>query len=86
VKAVIASLRRAFPDFRLTVEDVAAAGEVVWTRNLATGTHDGPFRRREPTGRRISIAVYDIMRVLDGRVVEHWGLPKHMTLLSQIGP
>jgi predicted ester cyclase len=86
VKAVIASLRRAFSDFRLTVEDLAVAGNVVWTRNLATGTHDGPFRNRQPTGRRISIAVFDVMRVVDGRIVEHWGLPDHLTLLSQLAP
>ena len=86
VKAVIASLRRAFSDFRLTVEDLAVAGEVVWTRNLATGTHDGPFRHLPPTGRRISITVFDVMRVADGRIVEHWGLPDHLTLLSQIAP
>jgi len=85
VKAVIATLRHAFPDFRLTIEALAVAGDVVWTRNLATGTHDGPFRNRQPTGRRISIAVYDVMRVVDGRVVEHWGLPDHLTLLSQLG-
>jgi predicted ester cyclase len=85
VKAVIASLRRAFPDFRLAVQDLAVAGEVVWTRNLATGTHEGPFQNRQPTGRRISIAVYDVMRVRDGRIVEHWGLPDHLALLAQIG-
>jgi predicted ester cyclase len=86
VKAVIASLRRAFSDFRLTVEDLTVDGQVVWTRNLATGTHDGPFRGRPPTGRRISITVFDVMRVVDGRIVEHWGLPDHLTLLSQIAP
>jgi SnoaL-like polyketide cyclase len=30
VRAVVASLRRAFPDFRLTIEDVAVTGDAVW--------------------------------------------------------
>jgi predicted ester cyclase len=85
VKAVIASLRRAFPDFKLTIQDVAVAGDVVWTRNIATGTHDGPFGVHPPTGRSIRIAVFDVMRVVDGRIVEHWGLPDRLGVLAQIG-
>ena len=84
VMAVIGSLRLAFPDFQLSVQDLAVAGEIVWTRNLATGTHDGPFRNRPPTGRRIAITVFDVMRVENGRIVEHWGLPDHVTLMRQI--
>ena len=53
MKAVIASLRRAFSDFTLTIEDLTVAGDVVWTRNVATGTHDGPFMGHPPTGRPI---------------------------------
>lgn len=86
VKAVITSLRSAFPDFRLSIQDLAIAGEVIWTRNLATGTHLGRFRDRAPTGRRIAITVFDVMRVVNGRIVEHWGLPDHFTLMSQISP
>ena len=84
VKAVIGSLRLAFPDFQLAVQDIAVAGNVVWTRNLATGTHDGPFRSRPATGRRIAITVFDVMRVENGRIVEHWGLPDQVTLMRQI--
>jgi predicted ester cyclase len=85
VKAVIGSLRLAFSDFQLSVQDLAVAGDVVWTRNLATGTHDGPFGSRAPTGRRIAITVSDVMRVKSGQIVEHWGLPDHLTLMGQLG-
>jgi predicted ester cyclase len=84
VKAVIASLRSAFSNFQLSVQDLALVGNVVWTRNLATGVHDGPFRSRAPTGRRIAITVFDVMRVERGQIVEHWGLPDHLTLMHQL--
>jgi predicted ester cyclase len=86
VKAVIASLRGAFGDFRLAIQDIAVAGSTVWTRNLATGIHRGPFRGIAPTGRPISILVFDVMRVENGQVVEHWGLPDHMGMLKQLQP
>ncbi len=75
VKAVISSLRRAFSDFELTIEDLVVAGDVVWTRNVATGTNDGSFMGRPPTGRPMRIDVFDVLRVVDGKVVEHWGVP-----------
>ena len=85
VKAVIASLRRAFSDFRLTIEDLVVADDVVWTRNVATGTNDGSFMGHPPTGRSIRIGVFDVLRVVDGRIVEHWGVPDRLGLLFQIG-
>jgi predicted ester cyclase len=85
VKAVIASLRAAYPDFRLTIEDLVASGDTVWLRMTATGTNDGSFMGHAPTGRRISIDVVDIIRVEDGRMVEHWGVPDRLGALFQLG-
>lgn len=85
VKAVIRSLRRGFSDFRLTIEDLVVAGDTVWTRNVATGTHDGTFAGTPPTGRPIRVDVFDVLRVVDGRVVEHWGVPDRLGVLFQIG-
>jgi predicted ester cyclase len=85
VKAVIGSLRRGFSDFRLTIEDLVVAGDVVWTRNVATGTHDGVFAGTPPTGRPIRVDVFDVLRVVDGRIVEHWGVPDRLGVMQQIG-
>src|SRR5689334_13029506 len=85
VRAVISSLRRAFPDFRLDIEDLVVAGDVVWTRNVATGTNDGSFLGNAPTGARIRVDVFDVLRVVDGRVVEHWGVPDRLGVLFQLG-
>jgi predicted ester cyclase len=85
VKAVVTSLRRAFSDFTLEIEDLVVAGDTVWTRNVATGTNDGPYMGHAPTGRRFRIQVFDVMRVSGGRVVEHWGVPDRMGVLTQLG-
>ena len=85
VKAVVTSLRRAFPDFKLEIEDMIVAGDTVWTRNLATGTHDGPYMGHPPSGRAFSVSVFDVMRVRGGRVVEHWGVPDRLGVLFQLG-
>ena len=38
-----------------------------------------------PTGNRISIGVFDILRIADGMVVEHWGLMDNMAMMQQLG-
>ena len=85
VRAVVESLRRAFPDFRLTIEDLTTAGDAVWLRMVATGTNDGSFMGNAPTGRPIRIDVFDVIRVEDGRMVEHWGVPDRLGAILQLG-
>jgi predicted ester cyclase len=85
VRAVIASLRRAFPDFRLEIQDLVVSGDTAWARMVATGTHGGPFMGHAPTGRSMRIDVFDVIRVVDGRMVEHWGVPDRLGVLFQLG-
>jgi predicted ester cyclase len=85
VKASIRSLRTAFPDLHLTFEAIVAHGDQVWGRLKATGTHEGPFLGARGTGRHISVDVIDIVRVVDGRIVEHWGVADRLGVALQVG-
>jgi predicted ester cyclase len=85
VKAVSVSLRRAFPDFRLTIEDLVVSGDTVWTRNVGAGTNDGPYMGNPPTHRPMRVDVFDVLRVVDGKIIEHWGVPDRLAVLQQIG-
>jgi len=84
-KETIATLHRWFSDFRLEIDDVIAEGDRVWIRNTASGTNTGSVFGRPPTGRPFRITVFDALRVADGRVVEHWGVPDQLGLLVQLG-
>ena len=85
VKAVMASLRRAFSDFRLSIDDLVVDGDTVWLRMTGTGTNDGSFMGHPPTGRSMRTDVFDALRVENGRVVEHWGVPDRLGTLFQLG-
>jgi len=85
VKAVIASLRRAFSDFHLAIDDLAVDGEVVWLRMTGTGINDGSFMGHAPTGRAMRTDVFDTLRVEDDRIIEHWGVPDRLGTLFQLG-
>ncbi|KAB8141856.1 ester cyclase [Chloroflexia bacterium SDU3-3] len=66
-------LRPAFPDLVVEIHDQIAEGDKVVTRKSIIGTHQGPFLGIAATGRRVTINITDIVRVVDGRYYEHWG-------------
>ena len=82
---MISSLRRAFSDFHLAIDDLAVDGDKVWLRMTGTGTSDGSFMGHPPTGRRMRTDVFDVVRVKEGRIVEHWGVPDRLNTLFQLG-
>jgi steroid delta-isomerase-like uncharacterized protein len=85
VKLVTAMFRQAFPDSYFTVENMIAEGDKVATRKTFHGTHEGEFLGIPPTGRPVSIGLIDIVRVADGRVVEHWSIGDSLGMMEQLG-
>lgn len=85
VKMVTAMFRRVFPDSYITVEDMVAEGDKVATRKAFRGTHRGEFMGVPPTGREVSISLIEIVRVVGGRVVEHWAVGDNLGMMRQLG-
>lgn len=85
-QARVAAFRAAFPDLHFTLEDLFAEGDRVLCRATMRGTHRGAaFRGDAPAGRRVEVAVIDVVRVAGGRFAEHWGGPDLLDLLRQLG-
>ena len=49
-------------------------------RGTATGPLFGP-----PSNKPVDITVFDLARVVDGLIVEHWGVPDRFAMLAQTG-
>lgn len=84
VKAAIRDVHAAVPDISFSIEDSAEQGDKIWVRVRARGTATGPFFG-PPSNNPIDITVFDLARVVDGRIVEHWGVPDRFALLAQTG-
>jgi predicted ester cyclase len=85
VELVTAMFRAAFPDGRMTIEDMVAEGDKVVTRKTFRGTHRGELMGIAPTGKRVSIGLIDILRLERGKVVEHWSVVDNLGMLQQLG-
>lgn len=75
----------AFSDFRASVEEEVAEGDLVAMRVTLSGTHDGEFMGIEPTGNTFEIENTVFTRVVDGKVAERWILPDMFGMLTQLG-
>ena len=83
--------RTAFPDQRVTVEDLFAEGDRVAVRFTLHGTHLGALLDVAPTGKHLAVQGLAIYRLAGGRIVEGWvdldmiGLLDQIGLLAQLG-
>ena len=84
VKDAMRNVYEIMPDVVLTVEDSVEDGDKIWTRVHGRGIATGPFFG-PPSGRPVDFTVIDISRVIDGRIVEHWGVPDRFAMLAQTG-
>ena len=85
VRQQFEAFRAAFPDFRAVIHDQIAEGDKVVTRKVFHGTHRGELMGIAPTDCEVQIEVIDIVRVQDGRIVEHWNVVDRLGLLQQLG-
>ncbi len=85
IKILTAMFRGAFPDSHFTVEDMVAEGDKVVTRKTFHGTHEGEFMGIPPSGRSVSMGLIDIVRISEGRVVEHWSEGDSLGMMQQLG-
>lgn len=79
------TFRAAFPDLRFTPFDLVAEGDKVAARVLIEGTHRGELAGMPPTGRTIAVSAIDLVRVADGKLVEHWGNTDTLGMMQQLG-
>jgi steroid delta-isomerase-like uncharacterized protein len=84
-EAIVRLFRAAFPDQAWRIEDLIAEGDKVVARSTMTGTHTGDFFGIPPTGKAVAVTGVHIVRVADGRIIEHLGNNDDLGLMRQLG-
>jgi steroid delta-isomerase-like uncharacterized protein len=83
--AIVRLFRAAFPDQWWQIEDLIAEGDRVVARTTMRGTHSGDFFGIPASGRAVTLTGVHVLRIADGRIIEHWGSNDDLGLLRQIG-
>jgi predicted ester cyclase len=85
VLALYKRLREAFPDFTPEIHWQRVDGDVVTTFKTYHGTHRGNFLGIAGTGTKVSFETVDAMRVVNGKISEHWGVANLYSVMQQLG-
>jgi len=84
-KRFVEMYRSAFPDLRMTVEDLIAEGDKVVTRWTARGTHQGELMGIPPSGNRVEVTGINVDRIEGGKFMETWSNYDALGMMQQIG-
>jgi len=85
VRKLYVSIREAFPDFHADMRWQIAADQLVMTYKIYHGTQSGPILGVAPTGRTVAFETVDVMKVVDGKITDHWGVANLLKMMVQLG-
>jgi len=85
VKEFASMYRNAFPDVQMSVQEQVAEGDLMVTRWIASGTHQGDIMGIAPTGNRVMVAGTSVERIVDGQIEETWDNYDALGMMQQIG-
>ena len=84
-RAGMKEMLSAFPDLRVTPDDLLVDGDKVTARLAVRGSHAGSFRGAPPSGKSFGVQEIQVFRIKDGKIVERWGPDDQDAILAQLG-
>ena len=85
MKNIMTMIMAAFPDMHSSIDLLVAEGDIVVGRMTTTGTHRGDFMGISPTGKQVKFTEIHIVRIANGKAIEHWGNSDDMGMMQQLG-
>ena len=85
LKAVVSEMRKGFPDLKFSVDLQVAEGDFVAGYSTVSGTHKGEAFGMPATGKHAEWAETHIVKIVNGKITEHWGVIDQLGMLRQLG-
>ena len=82
---VLGGFFQAFPDIRIDIHDIFAAGTRVAARWTFGGTHTGPLGELPATARSVAVNALIISRAEGSKIAESWVVYDCMGMMQQLG-
>jgi steroid delta-isomerase-like uncharacterized protein len=84
-RQLVVATRQAFPDITVHIDNLVADSDIVVFNDHVTATSTGEFLGVPPNGQPLRWTEIHMLRVHDGRIVEHWTNFDQLGILVQLG-
>ena len=70
---------------KIRIDLEVAEGDLVASYSTVSGTHKGEVFGMPATGKHAEWAEIHIVKIVNGKITEHWGIVDQMGMLRQLG-
>ncbi|HXH19108.1 MAG TPA: ester cyclase family protein [Chitinophagales bacterium] len=87
-KQAMTMFKQTYPDLKMTVEHIAAEGDILMAHVWVEGAFSGSLPNFPPAakGKNVKFATVDIVKFnADGKATDHWEVGDHYTEMVQLG-
>jgi len=82
---VIRTHYAAFPDWKHTIEDIIAEGNIVTVKLVQNGTHKAPYEGILPTDKKVTMPGLYFYVVDNGKLKKGWAIEDYLGMYQQLG-
>ena len=85
LKEAFTNMKKGYPDYKLTVNDIIVNGDKASVLVTFTGTNSGEFMGMKPTGKSVNVQGIDYLYFKNSKATDHWGFIDVNKLMQQLG-
>ncbi len=85
IQAGAEMFQKAFPDLKIDMPDMFAAGDYVVGQGTFSGTNTGPMGKMKPTKKAVTGHYAEVFKLKDGKITEVWRFRNGMAMAMQMG-
>ena len=80
----VGMIHKGFSNMHIDIHEQVAENDLVATRKTIHATHTGEIMGHAPTGKTVEMNVIDLVRLRDGKYVDHWGRNDIMQVIQSL--
>jgi steroid delta-isomerase-like uncharacterized protein len=84
-RKLVLATRHAFPDVKVHIDDMVAEGDFAVFHDHVEATSSGDFMGVPPNNKRIAWTEIHFLRIVNGKIEEHWTNFDQFGILRQLG-
>ena len=84
-RKLVQDTRHAFPDVKVHIDDMVAEGDFAVFHDHVEATSLGDFMGIAPNNKRVAWTEIHFLRIVGGKIVEHWTNFDQFGILAQLG-